>query len=412
MLMGRIWVAGCAAAAVIGLSACGGASSGGSSASSSGPIKVGMIVAKTGPYASSNVPFLDGVQTAVDHANAAGALGGRKLDLVVEDEKSDPKVGLIAYQKLVKREKVVGLVGSLDSSDLQVALLPRLEADKVPSVGSFSTTKKALKPFNKYFFALQPSYADQADVAIASQIQATGKPKARVASIMLPISSGYEWESLVKARVAKAGGTYAGTFPIDPTATDADAQIQKIIKAKPDFIALHGSPTTAVVVLKSMAKFGFKVPVVGIYAVGPRSTYESVPPEYGSLLRYVSAYTPRGVPAAGAGEMEQAAKASRHADEVADANFVNGWVVGQTLVAGLRKAGKEVSRESLVQGLEQLRDFDTGGLSPKVTFGPEKRAGIQVNRPYGFDYTKKSFVADGQYDDYTRDISNEYLPAS
>jgi ABC-type branched-subunit amino acid transport system substrate-binding protein len=411
MLIGRMCLVGCAAAAVIGVSACGGTSSSGSSGSS-GPIKVGMIVAKTGPYASSNVPFLDGVQTAVDHANGHGAIGGRKLDLVVEDEKSDPKVGLIAYQKLVKREKVVGLVGSLDSSDLQVALLPRLESDKVPSVGSFSTTKNALKPFNKYFFALQPSYADQADVAIASQIKAINKPNPRVASIILPISSGYEWESLVKARVAKAGGTYAGTFPLDPTATDADAQIQKIIKAKPDFIALHGSPTTAVVVLKSMAKFGFKVPVVGIYAVGPRSTYESVPKEYGSLLHYVSAYTPHGVPAAGTGEMDQAAKASGHADEVADANFVNGWVVGQTLVAGLRKAGNDVSRESLVKGLEQLRSFDTGGLSPTVTFSPDKRAGIQVNRPYGFDYTKKSFVAVGGYDDYRTDLSNEYLPSS
>jgi len=408
MVIGRrICLAGCVVAALIGLSACGGASGDGSS---SGPIKVGMIVAKTGPYASSNVPFLDGVQTAVDHANANGAIGGRKLDLVVEDEKSDPKVGVIAYQKLVKREKVVGLVGSLDSSDLQVALLPRLESDKVPSVGSFSTTKKALKPFNKYFFALQPSYADQADVAIASQIKATGKPNARVASIILPITSGYEWESLVKERVAKAGGTYAGTVPIDPTATDADAQIQKIIKAKPDFIALHGSPTTAVVLLKSMAKFSYKVPVVGIYAVGPRSTYESVPTEYGSLLHYVSAFTPHGVPAAGRDELEQAAKASGHADEVADANFVNGWVAGRTLVAGLRNAGKEVSRESLVQGLERLRQFDTGGLSPTVSFAPDRRAGIQVNRPYGFDYTKKAFVAVGRYDDYQDAISNEYLP--
>jgi ABC-type branched-subunit amino acid transport system substrate-binding protein len=229
---------------------------------------------------------------------------------------------------------------------------------------------------------------------------------------MLPISSGYEWESLVKSRVAKAGGTYAGTFPIDPTATDADAQIQKIIKAKPDFIALHGSPTTAVVVLKSMAKFGLKIPVVGIYAVGPRSTYESVPPQYGSLLHYVSAYTPHGVPAPGTGEMEQAAKASGHANEVADANFVNGWVVGQTLVAGLRKAGKAVSRDSLVTGLEQLRSFNTGGLSPTVSFAPDKRAGIQLNRPYTFDYTKKAFVADGSYDQYRPDISNEYLPSS
>lgn len=409
MLIGRLWVAGCTAAAVVGLAACG-SSSNSAGGSASGPIKVGMIVAKTGPYASSNVPFLDGVQTAIDNANANGAVGGRKVDLVVEDEKSDPKVGLIAYQKLVKREKVVGLVGSLDSSDLQVALLPRLVSDKVPSIGSFSTTKNALSSFNKYFFALQPSYADQADIAIASQIQATNNPKPRVASIILPISSGFEWESLIKSRVAKAGGTYAGTFSLEPTATDADAQIQKIIKAKPDFIALHGSPTTAVVVLKSMAKFNAKIPVVGIYAVGPRSTYESVPAQYGSLLHYVSAYTPNGVPAAGTAAMETAAKGSGNADEVADANFVNGWVVGQTLVAGLRKAGKGVTRDSLVEGMQELRAFDTGGLSPTVNFGPDRRAGIQVNRPYGFDYTKKSFVAIGEYDDYKGDISNEYLP--
>jgi branched-chain amino acid transport system substrate-binding protein len=407
---GRHWVVACVAAAAVGVAACG--SSAGGSGDSSGPIKVGMIVAKTGPYASSNAPFLDGVQTAVDDANDHGAVDGREIELVVEDEKSDPKVGLVAYQKLVKREEVVGLVGSLDSSDLQVALLPRLVSDKVASIGSFSTTKNSMSPFNKYFFALQPSYADQADVAISWQMEATGKSSPRVASIILPISSGHEWEALVKKRVADAGGDYAGTFPLDPTATDADAQIQKIIAAKPDFIALHGSPTTAVVVLKSMAKFEAMIPVVGIYAVGPRSTFESVPPEYGKLLHYVSAYTPKGVPAAGTADMEAAAKLSGNSDEVADANFVNGWVVGRTLVAGLRKAGKDVTRETLVEGMQQLTAFDTGGLSPVVSFGPEKRAGIQVNRPYGFDYAAKSFVAIGEYEDYKNAISNEYLPAS
>ncbi len=409
---------GLAVLLAIGAAACGadnpneGGGSGGASAVKEGvtakEVNIGVIADLTGPTAAVQVPFTEGIKTQVEAINKAGGVNGRTIKLLMEDEKYEVPTGLAAYKKLVSQTPALGIIG-LNNSSLQVAAIKQVETNKVPVFGAEATTKQAINPFNPYFFAMQCSYADQADVAVPYMAEKTGAAAPKVATLALDVESGYEWGDLIKARVEKAGGEYLGHTAVPPTATEADAQIQKIAKQNPDFIALHGSSNTSTIVLKSMQKFDVKVPVIGIFATGGPAAYASVPAEVGSQFETVNCYTPSSIEAEATAEMLARAKEFGFEKSAGTTDFVNGYVVGQVLIEALKAAGENPNRESFKKGLETLGDLSTGGLSENVTFGADDHVGIQTVRPYQYDYATKTYKAVGEYTDYADDISNEYL---
>jgi branched-chain amino acid transport system substrate-binding protein len=409
------------AAAVVALAvaACGSSnsssssSSGGAKSGGGGTVTLGVIADQTGPTAATQVPFLHGIQAAVNAANKSGGAGGRQIKLETCDEKYNVQNGLACYTKLVKQDKVAGLVGSLNDSDVQLALINKITADKVPVIGAESTNQQAIDPLNPYFFAMECAYTDQADVAVSYMNKLTGKSAPKVAAMTLSVSSGIEWSKLIKARVEKAGGTMVGAYPIPPTSTNADAVVQKIAGAKPDWITVHGGPNISEILLKSMQKFGVKIPVVGIFATGGHLPFESVSPTYAKLFYYVNCYTPADVGGAGVQKMLADAKASGFAKEAGTNDpFTNGYVVGLATVAGVKNvpSGKDVDGQALMEAMQKVQNLDTQDLSPPVTFGPKLRVGVLGVRPYTWDAAAKKIKAVGNYADYTSALSGEWLP--
>jgi branched-chain amino acid transport system substrate-binding protein len=420
------WILIAALFAVI-LSACGSSSSssaGGSSSSSSGSsssggssggtITLGVISDQTGPTSATQVPFLNGIETYISKTNAAGGVNGQKIKLDLCDEKYDVTAGLACYQTLVKQDHVSALVGSLNDSDVQAALIPKITQDQIPVIGAESTNQEALIPFNKYFFAMECPYPDQADVAVAYEKELTGVAAPKVASMTLSVSSGIEWSQLIKERVTKAGGSLVGAFAIPPTSTNADVVVQKIAALHPNWITVHGGPNISEILLKSMQKFGVQIPVIGIFATGGHLPFQAVSPTYAKLFHYVNCYTPADV--TGPGTTQMVADAQKYGGYGAEAQtndpFTNGYVVGMTTVAGLKNipSGTKVDSASIVTGMEKVNNLDTMDLSPNVTFGPNLRVGVLGLRPYGWDTTTKKIVAVGTYDHYKSAITGEWLP--
>src|SRR3990172_3199841 len=80
-----------------------------------GPIKIGAIIPLTGPSGPSGQAMQKGYQLALDEINRQGVLG-RKVELIVEDDRGDPPTGAAAFLKLVTRDRIDVLVGGLQSS--------------------------------------------------------------------------------------------------------------------------------------------------------------------------------------------------------------------------------------------------------------------------------------------------------
>jgi ABC-type branched-subunit amino acid transport system substrate-binding protein len=418
----RLGAAAAAGICALAVAACGSSSNSGTSGGSTsggggkggGTVTLGVIADQTGPTAATQVPFLHGIQTAVNASNKAGGANGWTIKLDPCDEKYNVQNGLACYTKLVKQDKVAGLVGSLNDSDVQQALIAKLSADKIPVLGAESTNQSAIDPLNPWFFAMECAYTDQADVATGFMNKQTGTTAPKVAAMTLSVSSGIEWSKLIKARVEKAGGKMVGAYPIPPTSTNADAVVQKIAAAKPDWITVHGGPNISEILLKSMQKFGVKIPVVGIFATGGHLPFQSVSPTYAKLFYYVNCYTPADVGGPGVQKMLTDAKASGFGKEAQTNDpFTNGYVVGLATVAAVKNlpSGSKVDGTAVMNAIQKVQNLDTQDLSPPVTFGPKLRVGVIGLRPYTWDAATKKIKAVGSYSDYNSQLTGEWMPA-
>lgn len=371
-------------------------------------ISYGLIYDQTGPTASAQQPWANGVLTQLEKANDEGGVNGRQIRVEELDDRYEVPTGVSAYRRLVSQTPVVGITG-LNNSATQEAAMEQVRRDGMPVIGPQATARSGLVPFNPTAFYVTPSYADQADVMLGYMNDRLNKPAPKVAVLRLVTSSGVEFGELVNARVTAAGGSVVADQEIPPTATSADAQVQNLLAAKPDYIAYHGSPTLSVLLMRAMQKFGGTVPIISTFGGGGPVAYESgIDQRTADLLQYVSAFVPSDVDVPGTAEMVADAQKYGYGEDATNSQFVIGYVTGATIVEGLRAAGPDLDRASFVAALQNIDGLDTGGITQPVSYGPDNRAGLSTSVPFRFDLAARRFVAVGDFADYTGYVTGEY----
>src|SRR5437763_6870233 len=119
------------------------------------PIKIGVIEPLSGPVAASGNYVRMGAEIARDWINARGGVNGRRVELVIEDNKSDPKEAASAAEKLIVRDKVPAIMGAWGSS-MTLAAMPKLEEYGVPMVVETSSAASITKRGNPWIFRISP----------------------------------------------------------------------------------------------------------------------------------------------------------------------------------------------------------------------------------------------------------------
>ena len=175
------------AVAGIGLAvaACGGSSSAGSGDSSQ-PVKVGLIVSLTGNYAPLGSEDKKSVELAVQQINDKGGLLGRKIELTVKDDKSQPDQSVLAFNEL-KSAGVAAVIGS-PFSNSALATIPQVDRDKIPYV-SLTPADEQVKPIHPYVFvvpATSGTYAERILQYYQAQRYTQGRRRVRHQEFLRP----------------------------------------------------------------------------------------------------------------------------------------------------------------------------------------------------------------------------------
>jgi branched-chain amino acid transport system substrate-binding protein len=133
-------VVGVAVLGVVSIAAC--ERKGARSGSDTGDIRVGLYASLTGDGASFGQSSREGSELAVREINAAGGLlDGRKIDLLVEDDQSQPSDASNAATKLITQDQVVALIGEVASSR-SLAVAPVAQRYHVPMITPASTNER------------------------------------------------------------------------------------------------------------------------------------------------------------------------------------------------------------------------------------------------------------------------------
>lgn len=101
------------------------------------PLKIGLLAPLTGPAAADGASVHNSVQLAVEKVNHGGGLLGKKVELVVYDDRADGKEAVGLAQKLIQKDKVLGVVGGSYSTPSR-AVAPIFQEEKIPFVAAYA----------------------------------------------------------------------------------------------------------------------------------------------------------------------------------------------------------------------------------------------------------------------------------
>jgi branched-chain amino acid transport system substrate-binding protein len=223
-------------------------------------IKLGWVGPLTGPAVDTGVNMKNGSMLALEEINASGGVLGKKIVLIMEDDAGVPAQAVNAVQKLVDKDKVIGVVGALNSSST-LASMEVTQRAKIPQITPISIADKITESGNPFIFrnvirvkAYTPRFVkffmttfNAKNVAFLLEANDYGKSVEDVSS---------------PAVVANSGKVVAKEY-FKPGATDFYTLLTKLNTEKPDLLICVGLGTPAAQMVKQIQEIGMKVRVFG-----------------------------------------------------------------------------------------------------------------------------------------------------
>jgi branched-chain amino acid transport system substrate-binding protein len=230
------------------------------------PIKIGWLVALTGPNSSPGIGFDRGIKYAAEEINKAGGVKGRKIEVITRDTQGDPTKAVNAALELINKEKVEFTIGPTNSGE-GLATTPVIARSKVPSL-VFGVVDTLIDP-GKYPHAFRVLPANQ-QWTEAAQNYAIKQLKAKNVGI-IGDASGYGTATVnLSESTLKALGinvSYKGL--IEANQTDLTAEIQKAKNAGTEVMLVWtDSAGLNSRLMNARADAGWNVPLVGHPAMG------------------------------------------------------------------------------------------------------------------------------------------------
>ena len=221
-------------------------------------IKIGVNQPLTGPVAASGNFVTNGARIAADEINAKGGVLGQKLELVIEDNKSNPTEAVAAAEKLIVRDKVPVMMGAW-SSTYTLAVMPKLMEYKVPMLVETSSSDKITISGNPYVFRISPTSGMEAD-AFADRVAAL---KIKKADFLVVNNDWGKGAADVFAKMLKEKGVAVGVVEtMDAAAQDMNAQLSKIRSSDADTLFVTTAVEQLTLVLRQAHALGLKRQII------------------------------------------------------------------------------------------------------------------------------------------------------
>jgi branched-chain amino acid transport system substrate-binding protein len=224
-----------------------------------GTLKIGMILAMTGPGAFYGQVMSRGADLAVEQVNKAGGIDGWKLELLIEDHKSgDADAAVTGARKLLDVDKVPVILTSYSAPTL--AIQPLAVEKKVlllngGGVGSSLVNKPTL--FNTRMLSSQT-----APYIVQWAVQKMGAK--RVATLFWNDAAGQGVNQAIKATCAKLGCQVVAEEPHDIGAKTYSAQLARIKARRPDILALGNFGDDVGYAVNQARALAITGPIVGV----------------------------------------------------------------------------------------------------------------------------------------------------
>lgn len=221
---------------------------------------LGEVGSLTGSEAAFGISTRDGIAMAIDEANEAGGVRGKKLAVRVYDDQSKPEEAASAVTRLITQDKVLVVLGEVASSN-SLAMAPKAQDAKVPMISPSSTNPKVTE-VGDYIFRV--CFIDPFQGYVMAKY-AHDELKFKDVAILTDKKSAYS-EGLTEVfqrKFAEMGGKVVGVESYAKGDTDFRAQLTNIKKLKPQGLYVPGYYQDVAVIAEQAKELGLKVTMMG-----------------------------------------------------------------------------------------------------------------------------------------------------
>ena len=228
-------------------------------AAQSEPFRIGAVYAVTGPASFLGDAEAKAARLAVDQINAAGGIKGRKVELILEDSKSQETAAVLSVRKLITQDKVSVILGPSRTGDAMAAIPIVNEAGIVmlPPVSGVGV----VEPVAQRKFVFRPGQGGELSVGKVLDYARRAGWK-RMGVLYSSDAYGEDGRDNMRRLAATKGVVVGREESFASTATDLKPQLTNLRSANVDAIFVHGIGAPSVVVYRNAAELGFKTPLV------------------------------------------------------------------------------------------------------------------------------------------------------
>ncbi len=347
-------------------------------------ILIGSCSAIDGPAKFLGLQTVIGATTYLKQVNAEGGVHGRKIQLLAFDDGYEPAKAETCFKRLLKED--VFAAGFFVGTPTAAKYVPMAEESKVPVVGLFTGAEMLYSPLKHYVLNVRASYYDETreqveglwnkmgvhNIGIIYQDDAFGK--AVLEGLQLALKTHHS---------SPAG---LGTFPRNTL--DVDKGMATVRAANPTAVLIVGPYAPVAEIVKKAHASGWRPLFLTVSFVGTEKfiTEAGKDAEGTVITQVVPPYTRTDFPTVA--KYLQALNTYYPAEQP---SFVSleGYVDAMVLVEGLKRAGKDLTREKLITALESIQNKNVG-LGPKLTLK------YSATRHKGFDQIYTTVVRGGK----------------
>jgi ABC-type branched-subunit amino acid transport system substrate-binding protein len=285
---------------------------------------------------------------------------------------------------LVEERGVFALVGSFEPKG-SASTNEYLRRSGVPLVGPVTLSPAATSAANRYVFYLLPGFSDQARVLV-DFIGAKGTIS-RIAVVYTIGEFDQDALTAVKAQAKLYTMSVVAEQRYNAGALSSPALLQMLVEARPDCILFFGIAADFLAFGEEMERAKLQAVLMSSAVMVGRGAFR-LPPGMAvrTFLSFPSSLPGREDFAPFLGLMQKRGVPLRSAAFQSVA-----YAAAAIMAEGIRQAGKQLSRDGLVNALEQLRGFKTGVIPP-VSFGPNRRVGAAGSYVVGIDLENKQYL--------------------
>jgi branched-chain amino acid transport system substrate-binding protein len=306
-----------------------------------------------------------------DDANAEGGINGRKIKYIVEDNQYQIPRSVQAANKLINRDGAFMLVAN-GGTPMNNAVMPDQLAKGVPNMFPLTSARSMYEPFHHLKFGLAASYYDQMRAGVKVFIEQHHNKA--ICSMSQDTDFGRDVMDGAQDQLKAMNLTLIAQTLHKPTDTDFSASVAKLHDANCDLILLGTITRDTIQIVSAVRKIGWNVEMLGQAA----SYDEAVAQVPGGATEGFYSMTPVLFVAASNPSPAVKEFAEKYQARFGkEPNFAAqlGYTAAQLVVLGLQNAGKDLTTDSFVAGMEKIKDWHDIFGSPAMTFSATKHQG-------------------------------------